>query len=60
MLWLLVVVWSIPTFGLLVNSFRGRTQQRNSGWWTVFTGNLDELTLDNYRAGARHDRRRAA
>jgi alpha-glucoside transport system permease protein len=48
-LWLLVVVWCIPTFGLLVNSFRGRDVQRTSGWWTVFTGNLDGFTLDNYR-----------
>ncbi|MGH9270203.1 MAG: carbohydrate ABC transporter permease, partial [Ilumatobacteraceae bacterium] len=47
-LWLLVVVWCVPTFGLLVNSFRGRDEQRTSGWWTVFTGNLDGFTLDNY------------
>ena len=32
-LWLLVVVWSIPTVGLLVNSFRTRDQQRTS--WVV-------------------------
>jgi alpha-glucoside transport system permease protein len=48
-LWLLVVVWTIPTFGLLVNSFRSRDQQRTSGWWTVFSGNTEGLTLDNYR-----------
>ena len=34
-LWLLVIVWSIPTLGLLVNSVRTRDQQRSSGWWTV-------------------------
>ncbi len=48
-LWLLVVVWCVPTLGLLVNSFRGRDEQRTSGWWTVFTGNFDGFTLDNYR-----------
>ena len=48
-LWLLVIIWSIPTIGLLVNSVRDRDQQRSRGWWTVFTGNLDGLTLDNYR-----------
>ena len=48
-LWLLVIVWSIPTIGLLVNSVRSRDQQRTTGWWTVFTGNLSGLTLDNYR-----------
>jgi alpha-glucoside transport system permease protein len=46
-LWLLVLVWSIPTVGLLINSFRTRDQQRTSGWWTVFHG-LGDLTLDNY------------
>ena len=48
-LWLLVALWSIPTLGLLINSVRDRDQQRSSGWWTVFTGNFDGLTLDNYR-----------
>jgi alpha-glucoside transport system permease protein len=48
-LWLIVVVWSIPTLGLLINSFRASDAQRASGWWTVF-GEIDELTLDNYDA----------
>ena len=48
-LWLLVDLWIIPTFGLLVNSFRGKDVQRNSGWWTVFTGNFDQFTLHNYK-----------
>ena len=47
-LWLLVVVWSIPTIGLLINSFRTRDQQRTSGWWTVLH-DLGDLTLENYR-----------
>jgi alpha-glucoside transport system permease protein len=48
-LWLLVIVWCVPTLGLLVNSFRGRDAQRTAGWWTVITGNLEGITLDNYR-----------
>ena len=44
-LWILVVIWSIPTLGLLVNSFRSRDGQRNTGWWKVVPS---ELTLDNY------------
>ena len=48
-LWVLVVVWRMPTLGLLINSFRGRDEQRSSGWWTVFAGNSTGLTLDNYR-----------
>jgi len=49
-LWLLVIVWCVPTFGLLVNSFRTRDDQRASGWWNVFSGNWgDGFTLDNYQ-----------
>jgi alpha-glucoside transport system permease protein len=38
------ILWTIPTAGLLVQSFRSRDAQSSSGWWT-FSG----LTLDNYR-----------
>ncbi|CAN5538124.1 carbohydrate ABC transporter permease [soil metagenome] len=48
-LWLLVLVWCVPTLGLLVNSFRGRDAQRTTGWWTLFLGNVDGFTLGNYR-----------
>ncbi len=44
-LWLIVIVWSLPTLGLFVNSFRSRDAQRSSGWWTV---RPDDLTTDNY------------
>ena len=44
-LWTLVVFWTIPTFGLFVNSFRTRNAQRASGWWNI---ELSELTIDNY------------
>ena len=39
-LWFLVLIWSIPTLGIFINSFRTRAQQRASGWWTVL-GELD-------------------
>lgn len=45
-----VVLWTIPTIGLLVASFRDSVSTRTSGWWTVFVGEgLGELTLDNYQ-----------
>ena len=34
-LWILVVLWTIPSLGLLVNSLRTRNAQRSSGWWAV-------------------------
>ncbi|RME84953.1 MAG: carbohydrate ABC transporter permease [Caldilineae bacterium] len=33
---LLVIIWSIPTFGLLVSSFRTRFDIQTSGWWSIF------------------------
>lgn len=44
-LWLIVVIWSLPTVGLFVNGWRQRDAQRNSGWWTI---KPSELTFDNY------------
>lgn len=45
-LWLMVIVWSVPTGSLFLNSFRHRDDQRASGWWTSLTeGNW---TLENY------------
>lgn len=50
-LWLLVVLWTIPTFGLFVNSLRTRDAQRTSGWWLAWQDNangFDFPTLQNY------------
>jgi alpha-glucoside transport system permease protein len=33
---LLVIIWTIPTLGILVSSFRNRTDIDTSGWWTIF------------------------
>ncbi|MCV2395295.1 carbohydrate ABC transporter permease [Actinotalea sp. M2MS4P-6] len=42
----LTLLWTIPTFGLFVTSFRPDTEVASSGWWTVFTNPV--FTLDNY------------
>jgi alpha-glucoside transport system permease protein len=47
-LWALVALWTLPSLGLLVSSFRAESAVRSSGWWTVVTD--PQLTLDNYRA----------
>jgi alpha-glucoside transport system permease protein len=43
----LTIVWTVPTFGLLVTSLRPKADVDNSGWWMVFTH--PSLTLENYR-----------
>jgi len=48
LLLIMVVMWSIPTLGIFVASFRPRDKVIQSGWWTVLS-DLDNLTLDNYR-----------
>ncbi len=44
---LLMVVWLIPTIGLLVNSFRPPASLTQSGWWTAIFSPA-QFTLDNY------------
>jgi alpha-glucoside transport system permease protein len=41
----LAALWLVPTFGLLVTSFRDRSDALSSGWWHVFSSHL---TLSNY------------
>ncbi|WP_058235800.1 carbohydrate ABC transporter permease [Devriesea agamarum] len=46
---ILGVLWSIPTFGLLVTSFRSRTDAATSGWWDALLNPFGTgWTLDNY------------
>ncbi|MET0672938.1 MAG: carbohydrate ABC transporter permease [Microbacterium pygmaeum] len=44
----IAVLWTIPTFGLLVTSFRPPAETQTSGWWTIFTN--PQFTLNNYAA----------
>jgi alpha-glucoside transport system permease protein len=44
---LIGVFWLIPTFGLLVSSFRSADNISGSGWWTVFSRPA-QLTLADY------------
>ncbi len=42
----IAILWTIPTVGLLITSFRPQSEIRRSGWWTVWQD--PQFTLDNY------------
>ena len=44
---LIVLVWSVPTLGLLISSFRDPLAIASSGWWNAITAPLD-FTIENY------------
>ena len=44
---LLCLIWSLPTIGLLVTSFRSRDDVNRTGWWTVVRE--ANFTTDNYK-----------
>ncbi len=45
----LALLWTIPTVGLLVTSFRSRTDAQTSGWWTaLFNPFGSDWTTANY------------
>ena len=44
---IIAVIWTVPTAGLFISSFRPEEEINRNGWWNVLS-NL-EFTLDNYR-----------
>jgi alpha-glucoside transport system permease protein len=47
MVYLLVLLWTIPTFGTFISSFRPEIAVKTTGWWTFFKN--PEFTLNNYQ-----------
>ena len=52
---IMVIIWSVPTLGLFISSFRTRFDIQTTGWWNIFphrewattnTFNPQELGLD--------------
>lgn len=44
---IIAVIWTVPTFGLFVSSFRPESDIKTTGWWTIFQN--PGFTLENYR-----------
>ncbi len=44
---LLAILWTIPTLGLFITSFRPPAQISDTGWWTVFSN--PSFTFENYQ-----------
>jgi alpha-glucoside transport system permease protein len=44
---IIAALWTIPTFGLLVSSFRPEDQIKGNGWWNFFTD--PQITMENYQ-----------
>ena len=44
----LMFLWTLPTFGILVSSFRPEVEVKTSGWWTWFRD--PSFTLENYES----------
>jgi len=46
----IALIWSLPSVGLLISSFRPRNDVLGSGWWTVFQHPFDftQFQLANY------------
>jgi alpha-glucoside transport system permease protein len=47
----IVILWLIPTLGVLITSFRAEELANNTGWWTALASPFEEgaWTLENYR-----------
>lgn len=43
---IIAVLWTTPTFGLLLSSFRPEGEIKTTGWWTFFAS--PNFTIDNY------------
>lgn len=47
LVYMLVFLWTLPTFGIFISSFRPEIDVKTSGWWTWFSD--PSLTMENYR-----------
>jgi alpha-glucoside transport system permease protein len=45
--WVITVIWTVPTLGLLVTSFKDEEKILNESWWTTLLN--PDFTLANYK-----------
>jgi len=55
---LICLMWTIPTLGLLISSFRDRLDINTSGWWTIFP-HKDWVEIQKITPGPEVDRTQA-
>ena len=46
-IWIVTILWTVPTVGLFISSFRKGKDIYATGWWTVLTH--PTFTLENYK-----------
>jgi alpha-glucoside transport system permease protein len=45
--WVITIIWTVPTLGLLVTSFKGEEKILNEAWWTTLLN--PDFTFENYK-----------
>ena len=45
---IICIIWTVPTLGVFVTSFRQRDEVARTGWWTAGR-EISELTIENYQ-----------
>ena len=52
---IICLCWTVPTFGLLISSFRDRIDINRTGWWTIFP-HKDWVSVEKIKPGPEVDR----
>ena len=49
---IIALLWTMPTAGLLISSFRPAADLQTSGWWTLFAHpfEVSQWTIENYKS----------